>query len=76
MARHSWQLSSVIDEKTIYVVAACDRCGLSRAAVSGRGITDRHVNLAGECPGDSPPQPAAVMPEGPLLRGARRRSSP
>jgi hypothetical protein len=58
--RHNWQIAPVVtDGKSIYAVAVCDRCGVSRSAPVGFAHDETHLDLRGECPG-APQEPHTV----------------
>ncbi len=50
---HAWQLAPIAAPDTIYIVAVCTRCGVSRSTVAGRKV-DKRINLAGDCRPDEP----------------------
>ena len=45
---HDWDLSSVAQE-SIYAVAICRQCGLTRSAIVSRGKRENYIDLSGTC---------------------------
>jgi hypothetical protein len=53
MKAHEWQLLTIGDTKDARVVAVCGVCGLIRSSAVPASMGERHVDLRGECPGES-----------------------
>jgi hypothetical protein len=66
MKAHDWQLLTIGDTKDARVVAVCSVCGLIRSSAVPSSMTERHVDLRGDCPGTpqeaEAPEPGKFAP--------------
>lgn len=51
---HEWHFSSVSQGQSLFAIAICGKCGLSRSGLVSRGTAKvKYLDLSGEC-GDTP----------------------